>query len=371
MKKILVITGELSGERQAAFLIREMKKYFPDTYFYGIGGENMASLGVELIYNFSQVCAMGIFEAIFKLPSLLQVRREIKNRLLTSRPDGIILVDFAEFNLNFAKIAKKLNIPVVYYFPPSAWAWRKSRAKKITKLVNRVICALPVEYEIYRKFGENVFYNGHPLRDIVQPSLTAEEIQRKYNLKSNAPIIGLLPGSREKEIDYILPLLVETMKIIKKERPQIQFVLPLAETIKEEKILSIIKDYPLQIIKGDTYNLISICDLVIACSGTVTLESALLGVPGIIIYRMNFLTYQLIKKMVHTKFIGLPNIIGGQEIYPEIIQKIDPFQLAKLSFKILDQNEQYRKKLKIIKEKIGSPGVIQRNAQLIWEVFAD
>lgn len=299
----------------------------------------------------------------------------MKRSMDERRPDLVILIDYPDFNLPLARAAKKRGIKVFYYISPQVWAWRNGRIRQIKKTVDKMAVILPFEVETYRKEGFDVNYVGHPLLDMVKIHYSKQESRKKLGLAEEKNTIGILPGSRHSEIKKLLPEMLRAAQILKKEMPDTQFVLPLADTLEESIINEFISrcDVRVKVISGHTYDVITCSDLVWVASGTATLETALLEVPMIIIYKISFLSYFIGRLIVDIKNIGLVNIIAGKTIVPELIQsEASGERIAAEALSIL-RNEERRlemtKELKAIRARLGDPGAAIRTAQLALDML--
>lgn len=366
-RKVFIITGEASGDLYGGKLAKTIKKLSKDIELEGMGGYNMLKAGVNLTFDISGLSGIGSLEVISKIPKFFSRIKEVGNYLKGNKPDLLILIDFPEFNMRLARVAKGLSIPTIYYIPPTVWAWRKGRAKIIAKLVDKVISIFDFEAKIYKEAGNNVEFVGHPLLDIAIPKMTKKEAATKFGLNLEKKIIGILPGSRKKEIDVLLPIMLSSIEKIQDYLPDVQFILPLAPTLSLPNLPPHIK-----VVKDNVYEVMNISDLLIVASGTATLEATCIGVPMIIIYKVNCITYWLGKLLVSGNtggFIGLPNIVAGKEIVPELLQnKANPNSISQYAIDLLN-NEKKRQeiinKLKEIKQKLGSPGATLMAAKTV------
>ncbi|MBN1475010.1 MAG: lipid-A-disaccharide synthase [Syntrophaceae bacterium] len=369
-RNILIVAGEASGDMYGADLVKEMLKIYPDLRFYGIGGTKLKEAGVELIADAAQISVVGLTEVFSKLSNFFKVIKKLKNRLDALKPALVILIDFPDFNLNIvARQAKKRNIKIFYYISPQVWAWRKGRIKQIKKLVDKMAVILPFEVDLYAKNNFPVNYVGHPLVDIVKINVSKEKARIKLGLSEDKTTIGLLPGSRTAEIKSLLPEMMQAAQILKKNIKNAQFILPQADTLDEAIIEGIISKYDIEVkvIAGRTYEAISCCDLAVVTSGTATLETGLLGVPMIIVYKVSLLSYLIGRLVINVKNIGLVNIIAGKTVVPEFIQKeANGRKIAAEALAILESEryEQIKKELSAISAKMGKPGAAARTAQI-------
>ncbi len=369
-KKIMILAGEASGDMYGAHLVQAMKAQAPQLEFFGMGGPQMAAAGVIQAVDAATVSVVGISEVFSHLPAILRAARILKKTLLTKKPDLLILIDFPDFNFHIAKFAKKLNIKIFYYISPQVWAWRKGRIKTIRKLIDKMMVILPFEVDFYQKNNVRVCFEGHPLIDIVKADT--------HTLldSSKRPLIGLLPGSRHGEINRLFPTLLAAAQQLKHHYPEAQFVVPLAPTVTKAMLtpyLSPLRSLPIQFIENQTYTVLSTCDVVIAASGTVTLEAALLETPMVIIYRLKPLSYYLGKYLVKLPFFGLCNLIANEKIVPELLQaEANPHTITYEVRRILD-NDAVRQKMKhqfaALKQQLGQTGVTTRIASAALEMI--
>jgi lipid-A-disaccharide synthase len=319
---IVVITGEASGDAHAGRMIAELKQIAPDVTVKGIGGENMRSAGAEIIVDFSELAVMGLVEVLKRYRYIKKIFNQIVALLKVDRPDLLVLVDYPGFNLKLAKVAKKLGIPVLYYISPKVWAWRKGRVKTIRKVVDHIAVLFPFEVSIYEQAGVPVTCVGHPLVDAVQRTLTIEQAKAKFDLDPEHRVVGLFPGSRRSEVEALLPIMIEAAEQIHHHHYDVSIVLPLAPGLDVEVLKPILKKtkLPIKVVVGDFYELTSACDAIVAASGTVTLEIALLGAPHLIIYRVAPMTYRILKQLVKIPYVGLCNIVTKKSLILELLQ---------------------------------------------------
>jgi lipid-A-disaccharide synthase len=374
-KTIMIVAGEASGDMHGASLVREMLKIDPALNFYGIGGNKLQEAGVKLLANASTMAVVGLTEVISKLRSILKIMNMMKKSLDKYRPDLVILIDYPDFNLPLAKAAKKRGIKIFYYISPQVWAWRKSRINKIKRLVDKMAVILPFEVDTYAAKGFVVDYVGHPLLDLVKPSYSKQESRKMFNLDESKTTIGLLPGSRQSEVIKLLPEMLRAAEILAQKIQNLQFILPLADTLEEKTVGDIVSGFTIKVkvISGQTYDAVSCCDLAIVASGTATLETALLGVPMIIIYKISLLSYFIGKLVVNVKNIGLANIIAGKTVVPELIQgKANAQSIAAEAVAILttvERKKEMMNELAEIRAKLGKPGAAIRAAQLALDML--
>lgn len=321
-KKILIIAGESSGDIHGAALSRSLIELKPGIKIFGIGGDEMRKSGVHILQDNKDMAVVGILEVFGKIGLLYNVFKKIKNEIFSGQYSALILIDYPTFNMILACLASKQRIPVFYFIAPQIWVWGKSRIKLLARTVNRMFVILPFEEKIYKHEGMDVEFVGHPFLDRIKTTMDKEEASKKFCLNKNQKIIGLLPGSRSQEIKTLFPVMLDSARKIKMEIPSVQFILPLAKTVKKDEISGQISESGLDIkvIEDFTYDAISIADLLIVASGSVTLEAAVLKKPMVIIYKLNYITYLLARLICHIHIIGLVNIIAGKEVVPELHQ---------------------------------------------------
>jgi lipid-A-disaccharide synthase len=375
-KTVMIVAGEASGDMHGASLVREMLRIDPSLNFYGIGGNRMQDAGVKLLINATETAVVGLTEVISKFGTLFRIIRQVKKSLDEMKPELVILIDYPDFNLNFvAPAAKKRNIKIFYYISPQVWAWRKSRINKIKRLVDKMAVILPFEVDTYAAKGFAVDYVGHPLLDLVKPAYSKQESQKIFNLDESKTTIGLLPGSRQSEMAKLLPEMLRAAEILAQKIQNVQFILPLADTLEKKTVDDIVYGFTIKVkvISGQTYDAVSCCDLAIVASGTATLETALLGVPMIIIYKISPLSYFIGKLIVNVKNIGLANIIAGKTVVPELIQEdASGNRIAAEAMDILtdaERKQEMIKELAAIRSKLGDPGAARKTAHLAYDML--
>ncbi len=366
MVKFFVITGEASGDLHASFLIKEIKKRLPESRFFGIGGKKMEDEGVKLFFHIEKISVVGFWEAFMKVGNIRKILRSLVEKMRNMKPDALILVDFPGFNLRLAPFAKNLGIKVIYYITPQVWAWGGWRLRSMYKNIDLALVIFPFEERIFSSYGIKTSFVGHPILDEMSLKKSKELFCKEHALSPEKPIIALLPGSREGEIKRILPIMLLISKEIKKRRSDVQFILP---TISEvmEGFLPDKRD--IRIIYDETSDGIHVADTALAASGTVTLETAFLGTPSVIIYKISILTYLIIKWLIKLPYIGLVNIVRGKKIIPEYIQF--SIRINQISDEILRMLEDTRyvatikEELKEVKKILGKKGASKNAAEII------
>ncbi|MGD2029301.1 MAG: lipid-A-disaccharide synthase [Desulfobacterales bacterium] len=374
-KCVMIIAGEASGDLHGSRVVTAMRKKDNTLFFCGIGGQALKAAGVEILVDASELSVVGITEAFSKIPDLLKGLAVAKKTLKRLLPDLLILIDFPDFNLNVAALAKKLGIRVLYYISPQIWAWRPGRVKKIGKLVDHMAVILPFEEDFYRRHKIPVTFVGHPLLD------TNLDYKKKdfEHADNDISVIGLLPGSRDREIARHLPIMLAAAQILFDRIENVKFIISLAPGLKRKTVEEIVNTHKgatdLEIVSGNVKKIFERSSVVIAVSGTVTLESAISGTPMVIIYKVSPISYWLGRAMIQVKHIGLVNLITGKEIVPELLQdQASPARIADTVYNMLDNAsdlEKLRHQLLQVKDALGGPGASQRVADIAIGMLSD
>lgn len=359
--KALIVTGEASGDLYGGRLATELQKRLPGIQLAGMGGHHMHDAGVDLLFDYSNVAVIGVFEVFSKLKHLRNAFSLLKQWVNEHHPNFAILIDFPDFNFRVARFLKKSGIKVFYFISPQVWAWRKNRVNFLRDHIDLMICVLPFEKAIYEEAGVPVVYCGHPLVEIVQEELSK---QPKFEI-GKRPAIGLMPGSREIEISRHLPLLLGAAQKIQDSRGGETLV------IWPPSIQKSNSDLPssVRVVQDNRYAAMSACDLMLVASGTSTLECAILGIPLLIVYRVSPMSWQLGKVLVRVPYYGLVNWIAGEKNVPEFMQdRMNPDELSQAALNMLDHPDEIQKmkgNLKKVVESLGPPGAIQRAVEEI------
>ncbi len=377
--KIMIITGEASGDLHGANLVRSLHSKNPDLQFCGMGGEELASLGVEILYDAAKVSVVGVFEIFSHLKDIWLAQRVLRRRLIQDPPDLLILIDLPDFNLMLAKKAKKLGIPVFYYISPQLWAWRSGRVKTMKARVDKIGVILPFEEEFFCKRGVEAEYVGHPLLDTVKVGATREQFFERHEIPGDTLCIGLFPGSRKREVSSLLPIFLSAAESLQKKVPEkIVFFIPKASTIDNQEFAAAgLRRYQqhldIRIIEEDRYSMMAACDVVVTASGTVTLELAILEVPMIVVYKLAPLTYQLGKRLVKVEFFSLVNLIAGYAAVPELLQhEVTAEKIAGELLAITTtsaRKQKMKQALKEVRAKLGESGASDKAATVALQML--
>src|SRR5574343_283078 len=340
--RIAVVAGEASGDLLASHLIAALRERLPDAVFYGIGGPKMQAQGFDAWWPMEKLSVMGYWDALKHYREIAGIRRQLKKRLLRDKPDIFIGVDAPDFNLGLEADLKRAGIKTIHYVSPSIWAWRGGRIQKIGKAVSRVLALFPMEPPIYEQAGIPVTYVGHPLADTIPLEVNRNQVREKLQLPRDIPIFAMLPGSRRGELEQMAATFVQTAQRIREQLPNAQFVVPLAtrETrlqfemaIYEQKAGEI----PFRLLFGHAQDALGAADVSLVASGTATLEAALIKRPMVITYRLARFSYWLMRRMAYLPYVGLPNVLAGRYVVPEILQdEATPENLAESLVKLYE-----------------------------------
>ncbi len=378
--EVMVVAGEASGDLHGAHLIRSLQELSPQLSFCGMGGVEIARTGAQILFEASKISVVGFFEVVSHLKDIYAAQKTLRKRLVESKPSLLILIDFPDFNLLLARKAKKLGIPVFYFISPQVWAWRSGRVKTMARLVDKIGVILPFEEQFYRQRGVDATYVGHPLLDSVMTTKSKERYCREQDIPSTLRLIGILPGSRVKEVARLLPVFLEAaLKLQEKCADKLLFLIPCASSLRQEDLLDngvrmYARQLNLKIVSPqDRYNMMAACDMVIAASGTVTLELLLLDTPMVVAYKLSPLTYMLGRLLVKVEYFSLVNLIADDMIVAEFLQdQANPERISDQLFKLMC-DEQEREKIKDgfqrVRQKLGHKGASRRAAQLALELI--
>ena len=373
--QFMIVAGEASGDKYGAWLVAEIRRRLPGARFFGMGGDLMRGEGVETLVNADDMAVVGLVEVIAHAGTIRRAYRLLKGQFTLRRPDLLILIDYQEFNQLLAAAAKKAGVRVLFYISPQVWAWRPGRVQKMARIVDHMAVLFPFEVPLYEEAGVPVTYVGHPLLDIVRPTMTRDEALRRFGLDPSRQTVGLFPGSRRSELKNLLATILDSARTLRERYPDLQFILPLAPSLRREELAPALAaaGVDVTVIEGLAYDVMQLCDAVVSVSGTVTLELALMAVPMVIIYRVSPLTYVVGKRLIRVAHIGICNIVAGERVVPELIQDAaHPAAIAAEIGRMLDDTayrESIRKKLAGVRVKLGSGGCTARLAGVALEMI--
>lgn len=373
--RLFFVAGENSGDMHGSNLIKQLRLMRPDWEFAGLGGPQMEAAGMRLRRNMvNDLAIVGLVEVAIKAPQIVDAYRKARHFIEEWRPDAVVLIDYPGFNLMLmAPLARRLGIPVVYYIVPQFWAWHRSRIRKFKKYCDKVIPIFPFEAKLLRQEGIDAEFVGHPLLDVMKLTMDREEVFERFGFDPGKKLIGMLPGSRPREVRALLPIMLDAAARLCTERDDVQFVLPRSQTIPVDLIDSYLdgRELPLTVVDAYRFNVRAALDFAWVKSGTATLEGALLGVPFVILYKVNYITGWIAKRILSTPFIGLPNIVAGDLVVPELLQEqATGMHLAEQTRHYLSDPQAYgrmRQSLEKIREIFGEPGSSARTAESIVE----
>ncbi len=373
-KKIMIIAGEASGDLHGGKLVTSLLQQQPDAEIFGVGGDNMKKAGMELLFHVEDLAFMGFTEVIKHLGDIKKVFNSLIREAQARKPDIIVLIDYPGFNLRFGKKAKSLGFRIFYFIAPQVWAWHQSRAKKMASFIDRMAVLFDFEVDFFKRYGIDARFVGHPLLDGLQLKLSETGFRRTFSLPVDAPLLGLFPGSRNQEIDQLLPTMLQTARRLREKHAQIVVAVSQADTISDAQIGDHLAGYEnIAVIKGAAYELMNYSRSAMVASGTATLETACFQTPFVIIYKVSSFSYFIGKRVVKIPFIGLANIVAGRQVVQEFIQEnASPENILAEMEKCLFDDEYRRQKkedLLRIKQKLGAPGASEQTAKLVLEMI--
>lgn len=370
MPRILIITGEASGDLHGAHLAKAIAARDPNIQLVGIGGAGMRAAGVTMIPGIPQLDVMGLI-GLSAVRLLIQRILAIRRVLKTESWDLVVLIDNPGLNLHFARVAKAAGRRVLYYIAPQIWAWRPGRMKWIERRVDHVVVILPFEADLYRRAGVRCTFVGHPLLDSVAPEYHRTALRRKFDFDESAPVIGLFPGSRAAEVTMLLPVLLQTAVRLVKHDPKTQFVLAQASSIDDHLLHGLLREspVPVRVVKDQASEAMAVSDLLLVASGTATLQAAVVGTPMILLYKTTLPTYWLARMWIRVKWIGLVNLVARRSIVTELIQdEATVERLWQEARRLLTDRTAYnemKEGLREVRESLGEPGASDRAAEVI------
>jgi lipid-A-disaccharide synthase len=378
-RRVLIVAGEDSGDKHAAKLVRELRVLDPRIEIYAAGGEKMAAAGATILHNLVEMAVLGSVEVLKNYFRLRRVFYDLLAFVAEKECDAVILVDFPGFNIRFAKKIRKRALPVkiIYYISPQLWAWGARRKKTLNRIIDTMIVILPFENKFYADCGFPVEFVGHPMLDDLRVTASPEEFRTRLGLRQGVPLVAVLPGSRWNEVRRHLPVMLVAARLIKKERPEIEFAMLEPKQAFRSFTEGVLKQSPVEVrvVGGNIYDLVNASEMVIVASGTATLETACLLKPMLIIYRVAWPTYFLGRLLVKLPYIGMVNVLAGRKVVPEFIQHhAKPEGIASAALSLLDDREKYAdavERLKEVRTSIGEAGASERAAKAVLRALEE
>ena len=379
-KNVVIVAGEASGDAHAARLVDELKKIDASICFRGMGGDNLRNAGVDVFIDMAEIAVVGFVEVLMKYNLIKAELNKLKENIEKNPPDLLILVDYQEFNQRLAAFAKGIGVKVLFYIGPQVWAWRPKRVYKMGRIVDHMAVIMPFEKVLYDDANVPVTFTGHPLTDEVVRDKTCQQARETLQIEDKVTV-GLFPGSRGGEISNILPILLESAKLIRQQqakdsRADVQFILPVANTIKADDLApftAVLEELSVITVKDQFYDVAQSCDVILTASGTATLEIGLLEIPMVIVYKTSAITFFIGKNLVSLKHIGLVNIIPGKEIVREFLQgDAKPPLIADEALHLLNDQKYYESmqhELSLIRQQLGDGNGSKNVAELAWKML--
>ncbi len=373
--EILIVAGEASADLHASRALEELRRLRPGIRAFGVGGPRLREAGLEVLARAEEISVMGLAEVLPKLPRILGILRGLARAAAERRPRAALLVDLPDFNLRLAKRLKKLGVPVVYYVSPTIWAWRRGRAKKIAKVVDRMLCILPFEERFYEGTGVSARFVGHPFAERPLPA-PAEVYRRELGLAASRTTVALVPGSRASELRRIFPAMLDAAERIRAARPDTQFVVPVAPTLAREQLAPYLGSHAtieVKLVDGHTEEVVGASDAALVKSGTSTLEAALRLRPMVVVYKLSWLSYLIGRLLVRIAHFALVNILAGRGLVPELLQReASPERMAAEIERLLGDGaarEAQLDGLRAVRASLGEPGAARKVAEEIVGVM--
>jgi lipid-A-disaccharide synthase len=372
-KNILISAGEASSDMYAARLAIALRAR-TGAKFFGMGGPRMAEAGVELIADYHEVAVVGIAEVLHKIPTVIGVQNRLKREAKRRNAALAILVDSPGTHLGVARRLKQIDIPVGYFIGPQVWAWRAGRVRIIKRRVNRMVVIFPFEEKIYRDAGVPVNFVGHPLVDVVRPTMSRAEFAALHNLNPNKPIVAILPGSRQNEIRQNYGRVLKACERLIRADNEMQFVVAAAPNLTAGSFAShTLPAIDIRLVQGATYDALAAADCAIVASGTATIEAALLGTPMVVVYRVSPISASILRRMIRTPFFSMVNLIAGRSVVPELIQDdFAPAAVEEQVRRLLDSpaaREEMKSSLAEVRAMLGPGGAIERAADIFAQML--
>jgi lipid-A-disaccharide synthase len=376
-EKLMVVAGETSGDLHASRIIASLKELSPCVQVFGVGGERMLRSGAEILADVTGLAVVGLAEVARNYFVFSRLFRRLVEAARRRQPEAALLVDYPGFNLRLAPALKSLGVKVIYFVSPQVWAWGRNRLKKMRKCIDKMVVVFDFEVPIYRRAGIDVAFVGHPLAEVLRPTMSRWEFRKKLEIAPEAKVVAILPGSRMHEVSRHVPVMGRAAEIICREVGGAHFLLPAASEELAWECHRLLDRHgvsaPITVLCEGAYDAVSASDAAIVSSGTATLETGCLGVPLVVVYKISPLTYLIAKRLITISNIGLINIVAGKTIAPEFIQKeARPRKIAEQVVKFLTDpglNRAVRRQLSEVRDKLGSPGASERAARAILEVM--
>jgi len=376
-RRVLMVAGEASGDAQGAQLAAALRRSDPRLRLYGIGGPMMRQAGVDTFLDSAALGVMGFAELGLGLGRALSALRRVRGELRSATPpDLFVPIDFPDFNLPLCRSARRAGVPVFYYVSPQVWAWRRGRIRTIARNVDRMAVLFPFEAELYRGRGIDAHFVGHPLAEQVRASRTRAETRVRHGLAGDRPLLVLLPGSRRREVESLLPEMLEAAARVPGD---VQVAVAEAASLPEGLAPAIVQQWKaaghtaVAVARDDTYNLVAAADVALVTSGTATVECSLLGCPMVVVYRMSSVSYALVRRLVKVPFIAMPNLLLGRRVVPELVQhEVSAARMAEEVSRFLcepDYRRETTQRLAEIASLLLKPGAAARAAELALETM--
>ena len=373
---LLMVAAEASGDQHGAALVRALRERFPQLQVYGLGGDHMRAAGVETLFDVQTLNVVGVVEILAKVPSGLRMAHQLLRAAARRGTRVVVLIDAPGFNLNFARLAKRAGLSVVYYISPQIWAWRQRRVKRVARYVDKMLTLFPFEVPFYTAAGVDAEYVGHPLFEHLRHLPAPAQAAHSLGLDAQAPIIALLPGSRYQELRSLLPTMLAAFQRIHQRLPRVQGIIPVAPTLAMDTVQQFLTHcpLPLTVISGQSHTVLCAAQFALVASGTATLEAGLIGTPLVVVYKMHPITAWLARRVLCIPYIGLVNIVAGRPVVPELLQEaLCPQTLAALALHCLERPEvtQYvRQELALLRQTLGTGEGTRRAAACVGQFLS-
>jgi lipid-A-disaccharide synthase len=371
-QEVFILAGEASGDVKGGGLVEAVRSINPQVHFWGVGGNRMREAGAEIFIDSRELSVNGLMEVVVHLRRIWYIYRRLCDALRARRPDLVVLIDFPDFNLFFARQVNRLAIPLLWYVSPQVWAWRRYRLAKIARRISRMMVVFPFELPLYRDRGVPVDFVGHPLVDLARPRLSRADTLRKLGLDPGRPMIALLPGSRRSELARIYPTLLRAAEIMARQRPDLQFATPVAPTLDRFAVAAQTARAGVEVVPADnlTYEVMAAADAAVVAAGTATIECALVGTPMVMVYRLSTFTY-LWRPLIGLEHYCMVNLIAGAGVVPELVQAdCSPERVANAALDLLGAaGVVQRQALAEVRARLGPEGANLRAARVLLDML--